>query len=177
MKLNLDLGNVESTGGGGDTLLPEGSYAARVVDTALIETANGHALKVIFNVITGDHEGAQFSDFLNIINKSEQAQRIAQGKLKKIMEVGGHANPGALADSQELHGLIVTAKLVQEPNYKDANYTDNKVKGYSVVATVSGPPVKQSVGAMKTITNAVENIKSVFPNATLESSKGKLPWE
>ena len=165
MRLNLDLSKVEASGGGGDDLLPEGTYAGRIVSTDLIKTGNGHALKVVFNVVNGDHEGSQFSDFLNIINTSEVAQRIAQGKLKKLMETAGHANPGALADSEELHGLEVNAKLIQEPNYKDSNYTDNRVKGYSKV---------QSVGAMKT---TVENLQSVFPEAKVETESAKLPWE
>lgn len=160
MKLNLDLSKIESTGGGGDDLLPAGEYTARVTGTTLHETGGGHALKVTFNVTSGDHEGAQFSDFLNIINKSEQAQRIAQGKVKKIMEVGGHKNPGALQDSDDLHGLTVQVKLTQEPNYKDPAYTDNKVKSYSKV---------QNAGAMKTI-------QEVFPEAKVETVN-KLPWE
>jgi len=169
-KLNLNLINVESTGGGGDDLLPAGQYTAKVVATSLHETTNGHGLRVTFNVVGGDHEGGQFSDFLNIINSSEKAQKIAQGKVKKIMELGGHPNPGALQDSDELHGLVVGVKLVQEPNYKDPQYTDNVVKGYSA------PTLEhKSIGA------AVTKVQEVFPNATVEvapaATRAKLPWE
>jgi len=167
MKLNLDLSKVDSAGGGGDDLLPVGSYTGRIVGTDLIKTNSGHALKVVFNVTAGDHEGAQFSDFLNIINDSELAQKIAQGKIKKIMEVGGHKNPGALQDSEELHGLVVMAKLTQEPNYKDSNYTDNKVKGYSAVQSI------QSVGAMKTNTKSMGEERA----GSGSTGKAKLPWE
>lgn len=169
MKLNLDLTNVSSSGGG-DDLLPAGTYTGRITDTKLIETGNGHALKVVFNVTQGDCEGQQFSDFLNIINSNETAQKIAQGTIKRIMECGGHANPGALADSEELHGLMMTVRLAQEPNYKDPSYTDNVIKGYNKVQEPN-----QSAGAMKT---TVENLQKVFPEAKVEViTKNKLPWE
>lgn len=171
-KLNLDLGGVQATGGG-DDLLPAGVYTARVANTSLHETGNGHGLRISFTVTKGDHEGCQFSDFLNIINSSEKAQRIAQGQLKKLMEVGGHPNPGALADSEELHGLVVAVKLIQEPNYKNPEYIDNVVKGYST--PTSG---HKSAGAMAT---KVTQVKEVFPNATVEvassNTRAKLPWE
>ncbi|RLA65450.1 MAG: hypothetical protein DRQ88_09220 [Epsilonproteobacteria bacterium] len=165
-KLNLDLRNVKENSGGGETLLPPGNYNAKIVDTEIVNTKSGSALKIHFEVIEGEHSGSGFSDFLNIVNASKQAEDIAKGRLKAILNLGGHKNPQGISDSIEMHGLILSAVLENRTN---GEYTNNDVKGYKKYQYSGDTP---SNGAAKNETASF--MKS--PSQEKESVD-KMPWE
>lgn len=104
-KLGLSLKGVElqKAGTGEFTIVPSGTYTVNVGSVEVKETKNGHALILGYKILDGEHAGKMIKDFLNIVNPSADAQRIA---LERLATVAWATNLGkdTVDDSDELLG-------------------------------------------------------------------------
>ena len=135
MKLNLDLSGVSTMSS--RVVLPTGNYPVEIVNAEAKETKSGGGMLVVgYKVLAGEYAGSVVSDNYNIINKSEDAQRIALSTIKTILTVGGHKNPNALGDTNELLGLKLTTYVEEEDHTftsksgDEVETTQNNFKGF-----------------------------------------------
>lgn len=180
--MNLDLTAAKVFTG--RTLLPVGIYNMKITDTEVSETnSGGHALKVTFTVLDGEHEGKSIVEMLNIVNSNADAQRIALNSLKTILTVGGHANPNHLADSDEMLALNMRVSLDQKEStqMKDDGtpFINNVVKGYfkyeegkASTSSNEAPAPQTAAAPTPAPTPAVE---TAAPAAT-PAADGAFPW-
>jgi len=132
-KLNLNLKNVEAKQTPNYSALPKGTYTVVVSSADVKETkSGGHALNVAYKVAAGEHEGRLVFDFLNIQNKSPEAQRIAHERLKTIMWSTG-LDGDTLEDSDDLLGKEPFDIIVAVEEYEGRE--QNRVK--AVICTRS----------------------------------------
>ncbi len=134
----FDASKVEPSGPRG--AVPKGEYQVIIVKTEKEPTSTGdnHLLKVELQVVEGEFTGSKMWDNLNLWNKSETAQKIAQGTLSSICRAVNVLTPRS---SEELHNRQLTAVVdVEQYNGKPKN----KVKAYkprqsSMATPVAGP--------------------------------------
>lgn len=112
------------------TPVPPGEYDLKVMDSAVIESKSGLYLiaKLEYQVVSPpEYRGRKVWDQLNIKGLSsaanEDAVRIGREKLKTLATIGGHKNPNFIRDTEELHGMVVGAKIEVDGDY-------NRVKVY-----------------------------------------------
>ena len=101
--------------------LPAGEYNVMIVDSVLKPTRRGgEMLALELVVLDGQYQGRKLKDWLNIVNASEDAQRIALGTLSSICRAVGKLNP---TDSSELHGrpLVAVVGIRQDDRYGESN--------------------------------------------------------
>jgi len=120
-------------------VVPAGLYQIAISNDELKNTKDGAGkyLELTLQIIEGEHKGTEIVDRLNIINKSQTAQNIGQGKLKRICTLLN--SPFPPKDTRCLWGKPLTAKLEVkefESNKADENgelrmLKSNEVKGYS----------------------------------------------
>ena len=113
---DLDLGNVDVRGG--SAILEPGNYNCSVINAEIVNTKSGRGrqLKVEFR----DEGGSgTITDWLNIQNESDIAQKIGREKLKAILEFGGHDNPNKPGDISTLSGLRVGVSVGMSKERKD----------------------------------------------------------
>jgi len=138
--LAIDPDVKESTGE--FIILPEGKYKAVILNDELrnnkAETGKLLVLKV--QIIDGKVTGHELSDGLNIINKSQVAQSIAQGTLKRICAVCKVPFPPS--DTKKLYGvpMTITGGVEEfESNKTGKMLKSNKIKAYAPIETVAAP--------------------------------------
>lgn len=114
--------------------IPDGWYPAQIIDSEIKDTASGgQMLKLSGEITDGDFSGRLFWDNLNIVNRSEVAQRIASQRLGKYCAAVGL---GPIDDTEDLHNIPFMVKLVIEPGegqYRDKNIVKD-VKPYENAA-------------------------------------------
>jgi hypothetical protein len=114
--------------------VPDGWYPAQIIDSEIKDTASGgQMLKLSGEITDGDFTGRLFWDNLNIVNRSEVAQRIASQRLGKYCAAVGL---GPIDDTEDLHNIPFMVKLVIEPGegqYRDKNIVKD-VKPYENAA-------------------------------------------
>jgi len=117
--------------------IPDGWYPAQIIDSEIKDTASGgQMLKLSGEITDGDFSGRLFWDNLNIVNRSEVAQRIASQRLGKYCAAVGL---GPIDDTEDLHNIPFMVKLVIEPGegqYRDKNIVKD-VKPYENAASQS----------------------------------------
>lgn len=119
--------------------LPESLYEVMVVasEKKPNKAQTGHYLELKLQVVSGEFEGRNLWDRLNLDNPSEMAVKIARGTLSSICRAVGVLKP---KDSVELHNLPFEAKVVQRT---DGEKTYNDIKGYYPKGG-AGPVVSQA---------------------------------
>lgn len=119
--LGFDPANIEDMGDG-FKVIPPGTYNVVIVDSDVQDTkTNGKMLVLKYQIIDGPNVGDTVKDQINIVNKSDIAQKIGLSHLKHICDAIGHT--GQLKDSSELHGKPLAVKVVIE------KFESNKEKG------------------------------------------------
>lgn len=138
-KLGLDLSAVKISTGSDFSIVPTGKYNVVVGSAEVKDTKNGSALVIGYKIIDGEHEGKMVKDFLNIVNPSADAQRIAMERLATISwatDIGG----SKLNDSDELLNKTPFEIVVEQVD--DGEYKNMKIK--AVICTrylsVTPPP-------------------------------------
>lgn len=93
--------------------LPAGLYNVQIIESEVRPSKSGQMLRLTLEVMDGPKAGRRIWDNLNIQNRSQQAQQIAQRALADICQAVGC---GALQDSEELHfkPLVADVKIVPE---------------------------------------------------------------
>ena len=127
---NLDP-NVEENSGG-FTVVPEGKYQVVIVGDKLTDTkaGTGKILELKVQIIEGEHRGVTVTDRLNIVNKSDIAQKIAQGQLKRICNLCNVPYPPSSTDGLIGKPMLATVKTEEFTSNNTGNLlTSNKISG------------------------------------------------
>jgi hypothetical protein len=122
--MDLDLKNVQP--GGSFEPIPPGEYPAVIVSSEKKPTSTGgQGLSLKFQILNGQYQNRTVFEFINIVNKSTEAQNIGRSQLKSICVAVGVENP---QHSEELHNRPLTIKVAI---CKDQNGNPrNEIKGY-----------------------------------------------
>ena len=140
--------STEDYGSVGFAPIPEGYYTASINSTEERETSsrNGSYLRVVFEVIEGEHKGRSIFLNLNLNNPSAVAVRIARAELNAICSACGVLNP---KDSSDLHDIPLQIRVKTSPR-RDTGEIQNVIRGYKSIGesaqtatTASGAPWKK----------------------------------
>jgi hypothetical protein len=119
--------------------IPEGHYAAMIVDSEVKDTAagDGSYLKLIFTVIDGDYKDRVIYDNINLVNKNKTAERTGKARLESIAQAVGMSPGEELTDSAQLHDVPMSIKVGIRPA-RDGYDAQNTIKAYSPYAGLDG---------------------------------------
>ena len=124
-KYNIDVENESQEARNFDPL-PDGQYEVIISRSEMRDTkaGDGEMLVLTFEVIEGDYEGRLLWENINLVNKSDVAERIGRSQLASICKAVGVMNP---QDSADLHDkpLVITVRRDKKDN------TRNVIKGYA----------------------------------------------
>jgi len=142
---NLDP-NVEEDSGG-FTVVPDGKYQVVIVGDKLKDTkaGTGKLLELKVQIIDGEHRGGTITDRLNILNKSDTAQKIGQGQLKRICNLCGVDYPPSSTDGLIGKPMMATVKTEEFTSDSGNLLKSNKISGYNPVPAT--PDVATGAGA------------------------------
>ena len=137
-------------------VIPPGSYPVVIVESDVKDTKEktGKILELKYQIIEGPHTSKTLIDRLNIINKSDVAQKIGQSQLKDICEAIGFK--GQLTNSEALHGKPFSVSVEVETfksNKNDKNLQSNKIAKRmtrQAAQTAPLPDVSAQTSAAKT---------------------------
>ncbi len=135
-KLGLSLSDVKVQTGNtsGFSIVPTGVYTVCVGSSEVKDTKNGSALILGYKILEGEHEGKLIKDFLNIVNPSAEAQRIAHERLATVVwATNAPLKNGKLEDSDDL--LDNEAFEISVTQEDDGEYKNMRVK--AVICTRS----------------------------------------
>jgi len=122
----------------GFNTIPAGRYKSRIVKSEMKKTKDGNGTMLVMHekVVEGQHKGSIIFIRLNLVNKNDQAVKIAQDELATICEA---CKKPVVKDSEELHGIDHYIEVGIKPG--DANYPEsNVIKNY--IAIGKGGPTK-----------------------------------
>jgi hypothetical protein len=144
------LGNLDYEGAAKSDLIPDGEYAAKIVESSLAPTkaGTGQILLLVFEITEGSERGQRLWERLNIQNPNEKAQRIATRRLIDIAESVKVAIP--VKDSEVLHGkpLRIAVGNKDEGEFGLKNVI-KKVMPYSSSGGAHKPEAKAAAGEKK----------------------------
>jgi hypothetical protein len=71
--------------------VPPGEYVAQIIEAEIRQprSGDGHALRLIWQILEGKHEGRQIFQWLSFQHSSEQTQTIARKTLKSLCDAIG----------------------------------------------------------------------------------------
>lgn len=108
--------------------IPEGEYAAVIVDSKRVGTSTGGERLVFeFDILDAPYAGRKIWEGLNLWNKSETAVDIAKKQLSALCRAVNVMTP---RDSAELHNIPLKIKVVRRKRSDNGQMT-NEIKGYS----------------------------------------------
>jgi len=162
MKINLDLSGVSIQSS--RFVAPTGNYPVETVTEELKETkAGGGMLIVGFKILSGEHKGKIVSNNYNTHNSNKDAEAFARRDIKTILTHGGHKNPDAFNDTEEILGLKLNIYIEEEANNwtndqgEEIEGNQNKFCGYYPL------DLEDVVEAKETKTKKKEKVKSDSP--------------
>ena len=122
--------------------LDEGEHAVKCTGAEIKDTQNagGKSLVLDFQSTSGM---ATHREYINVANKSDQAQQIGRRTLKSFLTAAGHPNPDKPGDVASLVGLeckIVIKKGKAWTDKTGATQQRNEIKVYSSL----GPTTTES---------------------------------
>jgi hypothetical protein len=125
--LNFDANAVEPAGD--FSPIPGGKYVCMITATEMKPTkaGDGEYLELVLTVIDGECKGRKLWHRLNLHNKNQTAQKIAEGELSAICRAVGVMTP---KDSTELHDLPLMVTVIQKKR-EDNGELSNEVKGFA----------------------------------------------
>ena len=140
--------------------IPVGEYLVIISASEIKETQSGDGkyLQLVYDVVDGEYHGRKLFDRLNLINKNETAQKIAQQALSAICRAVGVMSP---KDTNELHDKPFIVKVGIRPATENYQAT-NQIKGYKtkdgeILSSEKKPEQKKTTASAP--------------------AKGKKPWE
>jgi hypothetical protein len=108
--------------------IPAGNYVAQIIESDVqpLKSGNGTGLKLVFEVIDGEHKGRKVIERLNIQHTNAQTQQIAQSQLSALCHaVGAHQ----VQDSAALHFKPVKIVVAVRPAQGEYG-PQNNIKGF-----------------------------------------------
>ena len=140
--------------------VPPGIYTVVIVDSDVMDTKTegGKMLVLTYQIVEGPSVGESLTDRLNIMNRSDTAQKIGLSQLKNICDAIGKT--GQLKDSSELHGKPFSVKVIVEPfkNRDGKELMSNRIEKRM-------PKRAPAVDAMPTVSNAATAATAEKPAA------------
>lgn len=127
---DLDLSNVEA-----DNFIPlgEGKHKVKVTKASVENVTNSTSKKKLVVFFSATDGSGDIKTNFNIVNPSEDAQRIGRSQLKSLLIAAGHPNPDKPGDVGSLVGLECWIIVAPGKPYKDNNGNKkvrNEVKRY-----------------------------------------------
>jgi hypothetical protein len=118
--------------------IPAGKYLAVITESTMEPNSagNGSFLKLVFEIVEGEHKGRLVWERLNVNHPNETAVRIANAKLSAICRAVRVMAP---QDSEQLHNLPLVIK-VRCRKRKDIDEITNEISGYEPREALSGVP-------------------------------------
>ena len=121
--------------------VPDGFYKAVLIGEELKENSKNTGMLLILNwqIIEGEYTGTVIIDRLNITNQSKQAQDIAQGTLKRILNIFKAKYPPESEDMSPHYGKELMIKVIQQEfksNVTGKDLKSNKIKKYDFISKV-----------------------------------------
>lgn len=113
---------------GGFSVVPPGWHTVVITESEIVETSTKGKMLVLKYEVQGEG-GGEMPDRLNIVNKSEVAQKIGRATLAKIAKCVGVK--GKLSNSDVLHGRPFDIKVIIE-KFK-SNKMDEETKEYPML--------------------------------------------
>jgi hypothetical protein len=117
-----DLGAaVEAPRVGSSTLLPEGVYAAQVVESEVKRNSGntGNVLSLTYEILEPGFEGQKVWHTINVKHEKETVQRIGQAELARLKYACGIG--GQLTDTDMLHSQPHAILIVVDPERPNPN--------------------------------------------------------
>lgn len=116
---DLNLRGVNVASPGGNRLKP-GRYICKIKEPQYKDTKNGSGGGFSCVFVNVDTAGGEISNFINLFNRSEEAQRIGREQFKALAVHSGHPNPDSPGNAKSFLGREVGVVVVDE------EYTDRK---------------------------------------------------
>ena len=116
--------------------LPEGDYPFFIFQSDYKKTSKGDGmcLHLRLKCVDPGHSKTELRDFLTLEHPNSDTVKIAKARLKSIAICVGHANPTHVENSEELHGTVLLAHVLQEeadnPKYGDSDGMQNRISYY-----------------------------------------------
>jgi hypothetical protein len=129
---NFDANNVEPAAPI-DVISP-GDYLAQIVRSDMKDTkdSQGKFLELEFDILEGEYQGRKLWARLNLVNRNEKAQQIAQRELSAICHATGQIQ---ISDSEALHFKPLVLTVHAKPAGPDKGgvhrEAQNEIKGYA----------------------------------------------
>lgn len=118
MKMSFNFRDLDLSGAGFDTggnTLKPGKHTVEITEAELKKTSTGgYAVRVKM-----ENDQGYVQDFINVKNKSEQAQEIGRRRLHTLLHEAGHPNPDKPGDIKSLEGLAVGVVVEQGEDWVD----------------------------------------------------------
>lgn len=117
--------------------LPQGTYSVIIEETSIAQSKAGdNYLKVVFQVVDGEHRGRKIFTNINLWHSSQKARDFAQRDLSAICHATGTLQ---MQDSSQLHNKPMKVKVKYvEP--KGQYGESNEVTAYLPMSAPSTPP-------------------------------------
>jgi hypothetical protein len=153
-------------------VLPPGDYTVMIVASEMRETKDGTGqyLWLEMDVTEGEAQGRKLWDRLNLINKNAKAAEIAERTLSSICHAVGKLN---VADSEELHGCTLVAKVKVRPGQGDYG-PSNEVANYRAAA--GGQVVQMQRAAQPAQQAPVQQAAPARAAAPAKAAGATPPW-
>lgn len=135
-RLNFNTGSVEKRENTYE-LLPAGWYIAQVSESDIVplNSGNGQALKLTFDILSEQGRGRKVWARLNIQHTNPKAETIAQQQLRELCDSIGIVQ---MQDTVELHNKPVQVRVKirksEDPQYDDSN----EIAGFKAVDGAAG---------------------------------------
>ena len=145
--LGIDLTDVTQedldSGGGGWLAMPEGWYrfVIQSSDYKQNHAGTGWRIGLQFHCVEpGQFAKQKLFEYLSVVHRNADTMRIARAHLKQLAIALNHPTPDQIDDTEELHGLPLWVKVIQEPEenpaYADPNGVRNRIVGYRELSDV-----------------------------------------
>ncbi len=125
--------------------VPAGTYLASIEESEIKETKSrsGQILNLTWRVLDGQFKGRKVFDRVNIVNQNPKATEIGQRQLSAICHA---ANVLQLNDTQQLHGIPMTIKVIIRKDETGQYADQNEVKGYTAPAGQAPVQIQGQMG-------------------------------
>ncbi|MHA1166599.1 MAG: DUF669 domain-containing protein [Candidatus Hodarchaeales archaeon] len=105
-------------------LLPKGTYPVQVESAEVKDTKDGEGkyISLELTILGEKNEGRKLFDIINVVNKSEKAEKIGKSNLKKLILASG-ADIQTFTDADQLIGLecLAVVSVQSSKEYDDRN--------------------------------------------------------
>lgn len=146
-----NMQSIKPVAGGGNTLVPEGTYMLRVKSTNFKLSGKGNTMiETLFEIAEGEFAGVSFFHYFTLRNEPEKAANMDWGQFKHFLlccglDGGALSVPDHYGDKDNpqpvtaMHGLCCSALVgIEQGNYKD--FGMNEEEATRIIESGDEPP-------------------------------------